>query len=244
MKLNYILSGLVLTFVIHSSACSAPSSAVNLDTNPQASPTPNVAVWSDGYPDIWWQPVPVADLKSWEISPDSANRSKGEVVLSKRNELGQFSNLAPVGFTMDGIKYASVEGLWQGMKYPENANDERLKNPSIKWPHTREEVYAMTDFEAKDAGDEASAIMKKLGIAWVTYQGQKIEYKGKDTQLHYELILEACRLKVAQNPDLQKLLLSTNDLKFFPDHKQDPKSPPAYFYHEIYMKIRAEIQNP
>lgn len=238
----YLTLSFIIALAMHASACSGS----NNSSSPQAAPTPPITIktTTDGYPDIWWQPVPQADLKSWEIGPQAADRSKGEVVLSKRNELGQFSNLAATPFIMDGISYGSVEGLWQGMKFPESAHDERFKDHNIKWPFTREQVYAMSDFEAKDAGDIASANMKKLGIKWVTYKGEKIDYKGKDAQRHYEIILEASRNKVAQNPNVQKLLLSTGDLIFLPDHKQGPNDPPAYKYFDIYMLIRSELQNP
>lgn len=195
------------------------------------------------YPDLWWQPVSQDQLAEWEIPPQAAKRLSGEVVLSKRNELGQFSNLSPNAFTMDGKIYASVEGLWQSMKYPENSHDERLKDPSIKWAYTREQVMSLSGFESKKAGDLANANMKKLGIQWITYQGKRIEYKGKDTDEHYQIILNASRAKIAQNPDLKKLLVSTGDLKFLPDHKQDPNASKAYRYYEIYMKIRSELND-
>lgn len=194
----------------------------------------------DNYPNIWWQPVPEAELPSWEIPPQAADRSKGEVVLSKRNELGQFSNLPASEFSMDGLKYASVEGLWQSLKYPESPSDERSRK-DLTWAYTRAQVRALSGFEAKKAGDLANANMKKLGIKWVTYQGRKIEYNGKDQQVHYELILKACREKLKANPELIKLLLSTGNLTFLADHHQKPDSPPAYFYHEIYMRLRAEL---
>lgn len=197
---------------------------------------------TDGYPDAWWKPVPEDQIKDWEIPPQAANRAAGEVVLSKRTELGDFSNLGKGGFTLDGVQYASVEGLWQGMKYPEGPNDERLKDPTVKWPYTRAQVYAMTGFEAKEAGNLANANMKKLGIKWVTYFGEKIEYNGSGKQRHYDIILNASRAKIAFNTDLKKLLLSTGNLKFMPDHKQAADSSPAYFYHDIYMKIREEVR--
>lgn len=197
---------------------------------------------ADGYPDVWWQPVPEDQLASWEIGPQAADRSKGEVVLSKRHELGKFSNLEAAAFELDGDRYASVEALWQSLKYPESINDERLKNKKIVWPYTRDEVKELTGFEAKHAGDAANANMKKLGIKWVTYKGHKMEYSGKDQNEHYELILRACRAKLRDNPALAQLLLSTGQLTFLPDHKQSPSSPPAYRYHEIYMKLRAELR--
>jgi len=37
------------------------------------------------------------------------------------NELGLLSNFAPTPFVFHGQRYASVEGFWQMMKYPEGA---------------------------------------------------------------------------------------------------------------------------
>ncbi len=195
------------------------------------------------YSDGWWQVVPESELKSWEIPPQAADRSQNEVILSKRTELGIFSNLSEAVFILDQIQYFSLEGLWQGMKYPENANDDRFKDPTVQWPFTREQVYKMSGFESKKAGDSANENMKKLGIKWITYRGQKINYNSSDEgrEKHYEIILRASREKVFQNPKIQKLLMQTKGLKFFPDHKQQVKPAPAYKYHEIYMKIRDEI---
>lgn len=206
-----------------------------------ASQNASLSVSGDGYPDVWWQPVPADQVSSWEIPPQAADRAKGEVVLSKRNELGQFSNLQAAAFTLDGDRYASVEALWQSLKYPESVNDERFKDKTLTWAYTRDEVKELTGFEAKKAGDLANANMKKLGIKWVTYKGRKIEYSGKDKVEHYELILRACRAKLQENPALVQLLRRTGNLKFMSDHKQAADSPPAYKYHEIYMKLRSEL---
>ena len=54
---------------------------------------------------------------SWEILPQAAK--PGEVILSKRNELGLLSNFAPTPFTFRGQSYASLEGFWQTTLYPE-----------------------------------------------------------------------------------------------------------------------------
>src|SRR3989344_8234324 len=95
---------------------------------------------SDDFSDTWWQAVPEDQIADWEIPPQAADRLKSEVVLSKRNELGQFSNLQAASFNLDGDFYASVEALWQSMKFPENKDDERLKDPAIVWPLSREQV--------------------------------------------------------------------------------------------------------
>lgn len=200
---------------------------------------------SANYNDDWWKVIPESELASWEIPPQAADRAKNEVVLSKRTELGVFSNLGVSPFEMDGIKYQSIEGLWQGMKFPESAGDERFTDPKtgerVVWPYTREQVYQMADFESKKAGDEANAIMKKLGIKWVTYKGQKIEYKGKDQEAHYDIIFRASVAKVEQNSAIKELLLKTKGLTFLLDHKQEPNSPPAYQTPNIFMKIRDEV---
>lgn len=196
----------------------------------------------DSFPDVWWQPVPEAQVAEWEIPPQSARREASEVVLSKRTELGRFSNLQAIEFDFEGEHYGSVEGLWQALKYPEDKNDERHQGPGVIWPFSRAQVMKMSGFEAKKAGDAASANMKKLGIKWVTYKGKKLNYSGSDaeTSEHYDLIVRACRAKLAADPTLVRLLLNTGDLKFLSDHKQRADSPPAYRYHEIYMKLRSE----
>jgi hypothetical protein len=201
--------------------------------------TSTKVVYNDAYPDIWWAPVAKDQLASWEIGPEKADRSKGEVILSKRNELSKLSNFYAVEFYLDKDLYGSIEGLWQSMKYPENKKDARLKDKSIIWPFTREQVRKMTAFEAKKAGDLASANMKKLGITWVTYKGKKLDYKGKDQQKHYDIIYRATLAKIDADCEVRDLLRRTGKLKLFPDHRLDEGAiTPAYKYYDIYMKIR------
>lgn len=197
----------------------------------------------DSYPDSWWAYVAPDDIKDWEIPPQAADRAQGEVILSKRTELGVFSNLSEAHFELDGVHFASIEGLWQGMKYPEGPDDERLKDPSIIWPYTREQVYKLSGFASKAAGDAANANMKKLGIKWITYQGKKIEHKTEAGKVeHYNLIYRASEQKVLQNPNIKSLLIKTGQLKLLPDHVQQPNPDPAYQYFNIYMKIRAQLK--
>ncbi|MEC9282298.1 MAG: hypothetical protein VX642_06270, partial [Bdellovibrionota bacterium] len=113
------------------------------------------------YPSHWWEKVPENQRKgTWEVLPHEAQ--DGELVLSKRNELGQFSNLAATDFEFQGESYASIEGLWQMMKYPEinNSNDPRNKFAS-QYPYTRDQVKRLSGFKAKKAGDKANSINEK-----------------------------------------------------------------------------------
>jgi predicted NAD-dependent protein-ADP-ribosyltransferase YbiA (DUF1768 family) len=192
------------------------------------------------YPAHWWTPVSKQGAPSWEIFPQEAG--PGEVILSKRNELGLLSNFAPTPFTFHRKRYASLEGFWQMMKFPEGPDDPRAKFPGLTWSHTRDEVAQMTAFDAKRAGTEGEQNMKKMGIAWITFEGKQIEYRPKEPGQHYRLILEATRAKVQQNPEVRKVLLATGDLILRPDHHQEPNPPVAWKYYDILMQIRNEIQ--
>jgi predicted NAD-dependent protein-ADP-ribosyltransferase YbiA (DUF1768 family) len=193
------------------------------------------------YPAHWWTPVSKDGAPDWEILPQEAG--PGEVILSKRHELGLLSNFAPTPFTFRDKHYASLEGFWQMMLYPEGKDDPRAKAPNLEWKFTREQVAQMTSFEAKSAGDLAEANMNKMGINWVTFEGQRIEYRPAAPGEHYRLIVGATWEKVRQNPEVKKVLLATGDLLLKPDHHQEPNAPAAWRYYEILTQIRTELQD-
>jgi predicted NAD-dependent protein-ADP-ribosyltransferase YbiA (DUF1768 family) len=192
------------------------------------------------YPARWWKPFPTNGVPPWEILPQAAG--PGEVILSKRNELGLLSNFAPTPFTFRGQRYASLEGFWQMMKYPEGANDPRTNAPDVTWRYTREQVAQMTAFEAKRAGELAEKNLMQLGITWVSFEGRTLEYRPTKPGEHYQLIVAAMREKVRQNPEVQKVLLATGDLILKPDHHQEANAPAAWRYNDIWMQIRAELR--
>jgi predicted NAD-dependent protein-ADP-ribosyltransferase YbiA (DUF1768 family) len=192
------------------------------------------------YPAYWWTPVPSEGAPDWEILPQAAK--PGEVILSKRNELGILSNFAATPFTLRGKRYASVEGFWQMMLYPEGPNDPRAKASGIVWTHTREEVAGMTAFDAKDAGTAAEENMRKMGIDWVSFEGKRFPYRSKKKGVHYRLVLEAMRAKLTQNAPVQQILLSTGDLILLPDHVEEPDPPAEWLYFRIWMDYRSNLQ--
>jgi hypothetical protein len=55
------------------------------------------------YPARWWTPAPTAGAPAWEILPQEAR--SGEVILSKRNDLGILSNFAPTPFVYHGVRH-------------------------------------------------------------------------------------------------------------------------------------------
>jgi predicted NAD-dependent protein-ADP-ribosyltransferase YbiA (DUF1768 family) len=227
-------------------------------------PAGNSTARDPRYPAEWWKPVADPKKPSWEILPQEAG--PGEVILSKRNELGLLSNFAATPFEFHGKRYASLEGFWQAMKYPEGPDDPRARFPGIEWKHTRDEVAQMTAFDAKAAGDLGSRNMRTMEIDWVTFEGKQMPYRpgrGPEDETasesenpsqntpdanisdptkgeHYRLIFEATREKVRQNPDVQRVLLATGDLVLKPDHHQEPNPPAAWRYYEILSDIRRE----
>ncbi len=192
------------------------------------------------YPARWWTPVPSDGAPAWEILPQAAK--PGEVILSKRHELGLLSNFAPTPFTFRGQRYASLEGFWQMMLYPEGPDDPRARFAGLEWKHTRAEVAQMVSFAAKDAGTLAEANMTTMGIGWVTFEGKQIEYRFAGQGEHYRLIEAATREKVRQNPEVRRVLLATGDLVLKPDHHQEPDPPAAWRYFEILTRIRNDLR--
>ena len=190
------------------------------------------------YPKHWWQPIAKTNLASWEIAPNEVQ--KPEVILSKRNELGLLSNFAPTPFVFEDKRYASVEGFWQSLKYPEDAQDTRASLD--QWPWTREQVEQMTGFAAKRAGDFASQVMKKHNINWVSYKGKKMLYRQQGISPFYKLIRKAMVAKLKQNNEVKTLLLKTGQLILKPDHLQGADVPKAWRYSEIYMDFRSQLQ--
>jgi predicted NAD-dependent protein-ADP-ribosyltransferase YbiA (DUF1768 family) len=195
---------------------------------------------SPGFPPHWWAPVPKEGAPTWEILPQEAG--PGEVILSKRHELGLLSNFAATPFDYRGKRYASVEGFWQAMLFPEGPKDPRALFPGLEWSHTRAQVEAMTAFEAKEAGDAAEANRIRMGIGWVTFEGKRLTYWTPRKGEHYRIIVEAMREKLRQNPTVREALLATGNLKLRPDHHQEKNAPPAWRYFEIWMRIRDELR--
>ena len=230
---------LVLLLSVVAGQTSSPFSS-----QPGSPATPQQTTRDPRYPAHWWTPVVDPRKPEWEILPQEAG--PGEVILSKRHELGLLSNFAPTPFVFHGKRYASLEGFWQMMKYPEGPNDPRAKfagaGSKLEWKYTRAQVAQMVAFEANRAGAVASANMEKMGITWVSFEGKHFEYRPAAPGEHYKLIVAATWAKVKQNPEVKKVLLSTGDLILKPDHHQEPNAPAAWRYFEILTQIRSDLQ--
>src|ERR1043166_1807307 len=160
--------------------------------------TPEPDLNRSAYPAHWWAPVAKEGAPDWEILPQDAG--PGEVILSKRHELGLLSNFAPTPFVFRGKRYASLEGFWQMMLYPESTTDPRAVAPGIVWKYTRDQVAQMTAFEAKEAGTLAEENMRRMGITWVTFEGRRFEYRSAKPAEHHDLIVAAPKENTRQTP--------------------------------------------
>jgi predicted NAD-dependent protein-ADP-ribosyltransferase YbiA (DUF1768 family) len=199
---------------------------------------------SMNYPAHWWKQFPdSARSGDWEILPHEAK--VGEVILSKKNELGIFSNFGATPFSYDGEKYGSIEGFWQMMKYPDpkDINDPRNKFTN-EYPYTRDEVKLLDGFIGKKAGDDANKINKKYGVKDVSYKGKHFNYKDRasGSAFHYQIIKGATQAKIYQNHDTRELLITTRGLVLRPDHTQGSSPPPSYEYFKILMGIRKNLK--
>jgi predicted NAD-dependent protein-ADP-ribosyltransferase YbiA (DUF1768 family) len=203
----------------------------------------------ESYPAHWWGPVSEEGKPEWEILPQAA--LPGEVILSKRNELGCLSNFAPTPFEFHGKRYASVEGWWQMQFYPESAlvgpagaiEDPRASYPGLVWAYTREQVGQLTGHEAYFAGEKGFRNMEAMGINWVTFEGRRMDYWNQEKGEHYKLVVEAMWAKLRQHEQVKRVLLSTGDLILRADHFEPKDAPPSWGYYNIWMEIRAALRN-
>lgn len=192
--------------------------------------------FAQSYPEEWFKPVSREGAPAWEILPQDAG--PGEVILSKRNELGILSNFAPTAFIFRGVNYASVEGFWQMMKFPEGPEDLRS---TLTYPFNRNQVSAMTAFDAKNAGSIGTKFMKQLGIDWVSFEGQQMIYCSIEPALHYDLIKAGMREKLNQNAEVKRILLLTGNLILRPDHHNEGCQAPEWKYYQLWMELRSEL---
>jgi hypothetical protein len=73
------------------------SSPADLQSQQTIPASPQQTARDSRYPAHWWEPVSKEGAPSWEILPQEAG--PGEVILSKRIELGLLSNFAATHFT-------------------------------------------------------------------------------------------------------------------------------------------------
>ena len=129
------------------------------------------------------------------------------------------SNFAHTPFVLDGKEYASVEGFWQGLKFPQAAD--RLRLASLQ------------GHEARDAGLSAPAADA------FDYAGRLIRTGTFD---HWQLMERACLAKFEQNPAARAALLSTGNRPITHRVNPDSRNIPGAIMAEIWTRIRERFQ--
>jgi predicted NAD-dependent protein-ADP-ribosyltransferase YbiA (DUF1768 family) len=129
------------------------------------------------------------------------------------------SNLAATPFSLHGRSYASVEGFWQGLKFPDAESRARLAQ--------------LHGLEAKRAGADALAADR------VSYEGNPIRV---GTYEHWDLMYEACRAKFTQHEAAQRALLGTGNRPLVHRVRRDSRTIPGVVLADIWMRIRARLR--
>jgi len=128
------------------------------------------------------------------------------------------SNFAHTPFELDGRPYASIEGFWQGLKFP----GERA----------RARVAALHGQAAKSA---AAGLEPRS----LRYDGETVRY---GTPEHWALMRRACEAKFTQNAVAKAALLATGTRPLTHVMRRDSGSIPGIVMSDIWMKVRKNLR--
>ncbi len=125
------------------------------------------------------------------------------------------------------IRCESVEGFWQGLKFPEGSAD-------------RARVFALWGIDAKRAGAHAPQ------SAEIEFCGRRVRRGGPD---HHALAELAMRAKLEQNPEVRAALLATRGLRLTHELVDEEGKPipdsltlPAAVFCAIWTRLRADVE--
>jgi predicted NAD-dependent protein-ADP-ribosyltransferase YbiA (DUF1768 family) len=133
--------------------------------------------------------------------------------------LRPISNLAHTRFTLDGRAYASIEGFWQGLKYPAEAD--------------RRRIAALHGKAAKRAGGGAPR------SETILYEGAEIAI---GSPAHWALMERACLAKFTQNHTARAALLATGTRLITHVTNPDSRTIPGVVMAEIWTRIRDQLR--
>jgi predicted NAD-dependent protein-ADP-ribosyltransferase YbiA (DUF1768 family) len=136
------------------------------------------------------------------------------------DELKLISNFAHAPFELDRRAYASVEGFWQGLKFPKE-ND-------------RARVAKLFGGEARRAGEAAPADDPFL------YEGRSIRVGRPE---HWQLMHHACAAKFTQHAPAQAALLRTGTRPLSHRMRRDSQTIPGVIMADIWMAVRANLRD-
>jgi hypothetical protein len=129
------------------------------------------------------------------------------------------SNLAETAFELDGRCYSSVEGFWQGLKFADSADRERLAG--------------LSGHEAKAAGPKSEP-------------GDRFVYEGREVVVgtvdHWALMERANLAKFEQDEDARAALLSTGTRPLVHRVGVDSRTIPGVIMADIWMRLRDKLR--
>jgi len=151
------------------------------------------------------------------IGPEEdARRAPLNIVQSVAPRFAPISNLAHTPFELDGRRYASVEGFWQGLKLLD--------------PLERSVIAGLWGREAKKRG---SSFDQPTEFA---YDGDKVVAGSPE---HWALMRAACEAKFTQNVEARTALLATGERWLTHKVRKDSRMIPGAIVADIWMRIRA-----
>lgn len=128
------------------------------------------------------------------------------------------SNFAHTPFILDGESYASIEGFWQGLKFPEEADRRRLA--------------ALHGSKAKDDGFRAPA------ADVILYRDDVVRVGTWD---HWRLMERATLAKFTQVERAREALLSTGARPLTHQIGRDSRTIPGVIMADIWMRVRSQL---
>lgn len=124
------------------------------------------------------------------------------------------------------IRFESLEGFWQGLKFPEGSPE-------------RERLFALWGLEAKRAG--ASATPDDT----IVFCGERVRLGGRQ---HHALAEKAMRAKLEQNAEVRRALVETAGLALTHELVDEEGAPvpdsrtlPAAVFCAIWTKLRDQV---
>ncbi len=141
------------------------------------------------------------------------------ISLSTDPTIRLISNYAHTPFEQDGLPYASVEGFWQGLKFPVEADRRRIAEL-----HGNEARKAAFEAQAEDT---------------FAYQDRAIRTGTAD---HWDLMAQACRAKFGQHDAAREALLGTGERPLEHKVRRDSRTIPGVIMAEIWMKVRRSLR--
>jgi predicted NAD-dependent protein-ADP-ribosyltransferase YbiA (DUF1768 family) len=130
------------------------------------------------------------------------------------------SNLAYTPLVLRGRLYASVEGFWQGLKFP--ASEDRAR------------VAELFGLEAKRAAN-GQPQCESFVYDRATYATGGPEHRA--------LMAEVCRAKFTQHAGAREALLSTGSRPLIHRTRRDSRTIPGALMADIWMRLREQIRD-